>query len=94
MRIPSSSEAARFDTDLHAAHGQKERSHAAGAHDEHARSPSASSAANGASGPDSNSHDAALRQAFNVALGAVAFQIGNSEMAAFQDAMAETDEDT
>lgn len=98
MRISGLSHAAPIDTELRAGHGHKEPpSHTAGGHDEHPKSAGASSPpANGASGPDGNSHshEAAMRQAFNTVLGAIAFQMLDSQMASLSDAMAETDEDT
>ncbi|MGV7213422.1 hypothetical protein [Bradyrhizobium sp. UFLA05-112] len=97
MRISGLGHPAPIDSELRAAHGHKEPSHAAGAHEGHPKSPVASSPpANGASGPDSNSnsHDAAMRQAFNTVLGAIAFQMVDSQMASLSDAMTETEEDT
>ncbi|WP_156489803.1 hypothetical protein [Bradyrhizobium sp. DOA1] len=94
MRIPSSNAGAGLETDLHAARGGKKGAHTRDPHDEHDRSPSASGPVNAASNPDSGSHDAALRQAFNVALGAVAFQLANNAMTSFQDTMAETEENS
>lgn len=97
MRISGLSHAAPIDTELRASHGHKEPSHTAGGHAEHPKSSGAGSPpADGASGPDSNSnsHEAAMRQAFNTVLGAIAFQMLNSQMASLSDAMAETDEDT
>ncbi|MBP0111642.1 MULTISPECIES: hypothetical protein [Bradyrhizobium] len=98
MRVTSSSAAGHVDADLHAAGGKsggKKGSHKPGERDDHGRSPDANIPVNGgASTPGGNSHEAAMQQAFNVALGAVALQFVNSAMSHFDDVMAETEEDS
>ncbi|SFQ08508.1 hypothetical protein SAMN05216330_11536 [Bradyrhizobium sp. Ghvi] len=94
MRLTSSSAAGHVDADIHAAGGKKE-SHKPGERDDHGRSPDANVPVNGgASTPGGNSHEAAMQQAFNVALGAIALQVANSSMSDFDDVMAETEEDS
>ncbi|MBO4227538.1 nodulation protein NopC [Bradyrhizobium sp. BRP22] len=92
MRIANSSAAGHVDSDLHAARGDKKGSRAPEAHDDHGGSPGASSPVNGASVPSGNSEDAAVRRAFEIALGSVAFQLANIAMSRFDDAMAETED--
>ncbi|MGY3238047.1 hypothetical protein ACVWZ4_001295 [Bradyrhizobium sp. USDA 4472] len=98
MRVTSSNVAGHADADLHAAGGKsggKTGSHKPGERENHGRSPDANIPVNsGASTPGGNSHEAAMQQAFNVALGAVALQFANSAMSHFDDVMAETDEDS
>ncbi|MDA9522783.1 MULTISPECIES: hypothetical protein [unclassified Bradyrhizobium] len=98
MRVTSSSGAGHVDADLHAAGGKgggKNGSHKPGERDDHGRSPDANIPANGgASNPGGNSHEAAMQQAFNVAVGAIALQFANSAMSRFDDVMAETEEDS
>ncbi|MDA9496254.1 hypothetical protein [Bradyrhizobium sp. CCBAU 11357] len=98
MRVTSSSAAGHVDADLHAAGGKssgKKESHRPGERDDHARSPDANIPVNGgAAAPGGNSQEAAMQQAFNVALGAVALQFANSAMSHFDDVMAETEEDS
>ncbi|WP_042337078.1 hypothetical protein [Bradyrhizobium sp. DOA9] len=98
MRVTSSSAARHGDADLHAGGGNsggKNGSHKPGEREDHGRSPDANIPANGgASTPGGNSHEAAMQQAFNVALGAVALQFANSAMSHFDDVMAETEEDS
>ncbi|BBC02554.1 nodulation protein NopC [Bradyrhizobium elkanii USDA 61] len=95
MRISSSSAAGHLDSDLHATGGGKKGSRAPGEHDDHGQSHGAGAPLNGgASGPDADSQAAAMQQAFNVALGAVAMQFVSSAMGRFDDAMAETEEDS
>ncbi|SFJ63434.1 hypothetical protein [Bradyrhizobium sp. Gha] len=98
MRVTSSNAAGHFDADLHKAGsksaGQK-GSHKPGEQENHGRSPDANIPANGgASTPGGNSHEAAMQQAFSVALGAAALQFANSAMSHFDDVMAETEEDS
>ncbi|WP_128916003.1 hypothetical protein [Bradyrhizobium nanningense] len=97
MRVTSSS-AWHVDADLHAAGGKssgKNGSHKPDERDHHDRSPDANIPVNsGASTPGGTSREAAMQQAFNVALGAVALQIANSAMGNFDDVMAETEEDS
>ncbi|MBB4258139.1 MULTISPECIES: hypothetical protein [Bradyrhizobium] len=97
MRVTSSSAAGHVDADLHAAGGKsggKKGSHKPGERDDHGRSPDANVPVNGGASTGSNSHEAAMQQAFNVALGAVALQFANSAMSRFDDVMAETEEDS
>ncbi|SFN79913.1 hypothetical protein SAMN05216573_1226 [Bradyrhizobium sp. Rc3b] len=98
MRVTSSSAAGHVDADLHAAGGKsggKKGSHKPGERGDSDRSPDANIPVNGgASTPGGNSHEAAMQQAFNVALGAAALQLANSAMSHFDDVMAETEEDS
>ncbi|MGY4627369.1 hypothetical protein [Bradyrhizobium sp. USDA 4486] len=98
MRVTSSSAAGHVDADLHAAGGKsggKNASHKPGERDDHGRSSDANIPVNGgASTAGGSSHEAAMQQAFNVALGAVALQFANSAMSRFDDVMAETEEDS
>ncbi|MBB4382595.1 hypothetical protein [Bradyrhizobium sp. SBR1B] len=98
MRVTSSNAAAHFDADLHQAGGKsggKKGSHKPGERENHDRSPDTNIPVNsGASTAGGNSHEAAMQQAFSVALGAAALQIANSAMSHFEDVMAETEEDS
>ncbi|WP_407114851.1 hypothetical protein [Bradyrhizobium sp. LMG 9283] len=97
MRVTSSSTAGHVDADLHAAGGKsggKKGSHKPGERDDHARSPDANIPENGGASTGGNSHEAAMQQAFSVALGAAALQFANSAMSHFDDVMAETEEDS
>ncbi|WP_160321705.1 hypothetical protein [Bradyrhizobium pachyrhizi] len=95
MRISSSNAAGHLDSDLHATGGGKKGSRAPGEHDDRGQSPGAGVPVNGGtSGPDADPQAAAMQQAFNVALGAAAMQFVNSEMGRFDDAMAETEQDS
>ncbi|GGI27774.1 hypothetical protein GCM10010987_46080 [Bradyrhizobium guangdongense] len=91
MRIPSSSATARVAPDFHAARGDKNGSRTPDDNDNHGQSPGTSSAGNGTSTPDSSSQEAALRQAFNAALGAAAVQMASNAMARFHEAISEED---
>ncbi|MGY3131309.1 hypothetical protein ACVWZM_001991 [Bradyrhizobium sp. USDA 4501] len=98
MRVTSSSGAGHVDADLHAAGGKssgKKGSHKPDERDDHGRSPDANIPVNGgASTAGGTSREAAMQQAFSVALGAVALQFANSAMGHFDDVMAETEEDS
>ncbi|MCA1384229.1 MULTISPECIES: hypothetical protein [unclassified Bradyrhizobium] len=97
MRVTSSSVAGHVDADLHAAGGKsggKKGSHKPGERDDHAGSPDANIPVNGGASMGGNSQEAAMQQAFSVALGAVALQFANSAMSHFDDVMAETEEDS
>ncbi|WP_146207670.1 hypothetical protein [Bradyrhizobium sp. SUTN9-2] len=97
MRVTSSSAAGHVDADLHAAAGKsggKKGSHKPDERDDHARSPDANIPVNGGASTGGNSQEAAMQQAFSVALGAVALQFANSAISHFDDVMAETEEDS
>ncbi|WP_439373193.1 hypothetical protein [Bradyrhizobium sp. DASA03120] len=91
MRIPSSSADARIDPDLHASRNEKKGSRTPDDHDDHGRSPSASSPVNGTSNPDSSSQEAALQQAFSAALRTAAFQMANNAMARLHEDISDED---
>ncbi len=101
MRIPSSA-AVHVDTDLHAARGDKNNSHTPGTHEndgaprahDDGRSSGTTGPANGASSPDDNLRNVRLQQAFTAALGSVGLQLVNSASASFDEAIAETEQDS
>ncbi|MCC8953871.1 hypothetical protein H8B02_10510 [Bradyrhizobium sp. Pear77] len=89
MRITNARAGGHVDADVHTNRGGKE-----GAQGNHRESPGARTPIDSAANPAGNSQDAALRQAFNVALGTIAAQMAGSEMGRFEDVMAETAEDS
>ncbi|MET4030989.1 MULTISPECIES: hypothetical protein [unclassified Bradyrhizobium] len=101
MRIQSSA-AAHVDTDLRAARGDKSGSHTPGTHEDDGaprahddgRSSGTTSPVNGASSPDDNSQDARLQQAFTAALASVGLQLVSNASASFDEAIAETEQDS
>ncbi|WP_407151056.1 hypothetical protein [Bradyrhizobium sp. ORS 86] len=91
MRITNARGGGHVDTDVHANRGGKDRARADG---NHRQSPGAGSPVDSVANPADNSQDAAMRQAFNVALGSIATQMLGSQMSRFDDVMAETAEDS